>query len=580
AGARRGAIGAGVGSWWSDFWDWLKGAAAKITHFIVSVAEEVYVGLRLIVDGIAYVFKQIVHAIEEVAHAIGALFVALAKAIEKVLEALSVLFHFEEIYWTHTFLRDQLLARVNGSGVTPGFAQAINTSVIPQLDGLFMGWEKSINQDLNTVADRIAGGGSTAASGAPALNGVLGSGATAHSTFTVAPRGSAQPSSHAPQCNWAMQKLQGGFGGGGGGQSPQPQMPAGAALTDGPPGADALAQFFEGFVNRLDTDATLSDQWQKVKSGLQGLGHTSSASAFMHQLLADLLRALALVVDAALVVGNALVDGALSVAASAISSLFDPQHGYLTEPLDIPVLSWLYQTLFDEPLTVLNAITLVCAIPVTVLWRVVEGKYPSQSLPTAASARPDAAQVGELPQLGQQIMGVFGGVARIAGGIVAAFRDYKGLAPANPIVPKLLLGCVVSLLATSFPLVTSAQPSPLTWATWGVAFANLFPPLLSMLVPSDLDPVEKELRAGEISFTISVISLILLTVWIVRAIVDPPPQTVAQGLAVASSMVAILPGLLNPIRLAGETGGLIVAVLDVVFGLVAGGFEIAAQFVS
>ena len=86
--AQCGALGAGVGSWWSDFWDWLKGAAAGITHFIVSVAEEVYVGIRYVVGTIVYVFKQVVHAVEEVAHAIGALFVALAKVIEKVVEAL------------------------------------------------------------------------------------------------------------------------------------------------------------------------------------------------------------------------------------------------------------------------------------------------------------------------------------------------------------------------------------------------------------------------------------------------------------------------------------------------------------
>ena len=45
-----------------------------------------------------YVFKQVVHAIEEVAHAIGAFFVELAKAIEKVLRGpLAVLFDFGEI---------------------------------------------------------------------------------------------------------------------------------------------------------------------------------------------------------------------------------------------------------------------------------------------------------------------------------------------------------------------------------------------------------------------------------------------------------------------------------------------------
>jgi hypothetical protein len=37
------------------------------------------------------------------------------------------------------------------------------------------------------------------------------------------------------------------------------------------------------------------------------------------------------------------------------------------------VLSWLYQLLFGEPLTILNAVLLLVSIPVTILWRVIEG---------------------------------------------------------------------------------------------------------------------------------------------------------------------------------------------------------------
>ena len=49
-----------------DFWNWLKGAVATITHVIVSVAEDIYAGIRFIVDGVAHVFQAIITGIEQI----------------------------------------------------------------------------------------------------------------------------------------------------------------------------------------------------------------------------------------------------------------------------------------------------------------------------------------------------------------------------------------------------------------------------------------------------------------------------------------------------------------------------------
>ena len=76
---------------------------------------------------------------------------------------------------------------------------------------------------------------------------------------------------------------------------------------------------------------------------------------------------------------NAFVDGMLGLIDDLVALLFDAQSGLLTRELDIPVLSWLYRALFGEPLTVLDVLMLVVAIPVTVIWRIVEGQWPSQS---------------------------------------------------------------------------------------------------------------------------------------------------------------------------------------------------------
>ena len=123
-----------LGDFWSDFWDWLKDAAATITHIIISVAEDVYAGIRLIIDNVVYVFNTIVAGIEQVADAIGAFFIELGHLIEEVIEALSVLFQFGHVIDTHNILKGELLKRINGDGSTayPGLASIVSNSALPQ----------------------------------------------------------------------------------------------------------------------------------------------------------------------------------------------------------------------------------------------------------------------------------------------------------------------------------------------------------------------------------------------------------------------------------------------------------------
>ena len=104
------------GDFWTDFWDWLKGAVATVTHVIISVAEDIYAGIRVIVNGVAYVFNAIIAGIEQAVNAIGAFFIELGHLIEELIEALSVLFQFGHIINTHNILKAELLKRINGDG--------------------------------------------------------------------------------------------------------------------------------------------------------------------------------------------------------------------------------------------------------------------------------------------------------------------------------------------------------------------------------------------------------------------------------------------------------------------------------
>ena len=71
---------------------WVQDVINYITDIVVAVAEDIVVGIRMIIDGVAQVFNAIIKAVEDIAAAIGSFFQMLAKWIEDVLAALSVLF--------------------------------------------------------------------------------------------------------------------------------------------------------------------------------------------------------------------------------------------------------------------------------------------------------------------------------------------------------------------------------------------------------------------------------------------------------------------------------------------------------
>jgi hypothetical protein len=140
------------------------------------------------------------------------------------------------------------------------------------------------------------------------------------------------------------------------------------------------------------------------------------------------------------------------------------------QTIDIPVLSWLYQGLTGENLTVVNAMTLVAAIPITVTWRVFEGQWPSQSLAGEVHhTLLNDAQLGLTPVV-VTIMTVLGGVFDLFGGAfsaaVDAVSDREPDTPGAPtgvdeILPNYALGCALFGAIIAFP--TAQKHRRLRW---------------------------------------------------------------------------------------------------------------------
>ncbi|MBV9170103.1 MAG: hypothetical protein JOZ81_08475, partial [Chloroflexi bacterium] len=539
-----------LGSWWGDFWGWVKKTAVTITHVIVSVAEDVYAGIRFIVDGAAHVFKAIINGIDEAVSAIGAFFIELGHLIEEVIEALSVLFHFEEIIKTQTILKNELQRRMDQ------VPTLVNGTVKPRVDAFFARGEQAIAAALNGAADKLAG---SAGGSGPPVTALKGSGSTAHTAFSVTPKSGGSPASTSTQSTWGLQNLQRGVG----------TSPSGLSATGAGSGGDPVSDFFSSFTARLSGDGNLSAQWAKVQSGGQGLGHATSVTDVLEQGLATLLRTLALLLDGALAVGNALLDGLLGLIASLWSELFDAHSGLLNQAIDIPVLSWLFHELTGEPLTFINALLFVVAIPVTVVWRIAEGQWPSQSVRSVSDAA--SGDLGAADPFLARLLGFAGAFTTIVVGFISAAGDAMGEADVPLFLGRAALAGSIIASMCGLPNATSDTPSDLAWDAWGIGLGvGLLNILGSMSFSSGIAGVLTYMGP----FMLMVLNIALAAV-VVSQIENEWPSDPVSAAGLVIGVFATLPGFVNFIKLSNELGALIVAGLDVAMGFASGGIQFA-----
>lgn len=546
-----------LGSWWSSFWNWIKGAAATITHIIISVGKEIYAGLRFIWKGVSYFFKHPLQSLEDVVSAVATFFQKIGKLIKNVVEALSIVFNLGEIYKTHVLVRAELLRRVNGDPADPthypGLVNAIKNSVQPSVDSYFDSIAGDVSGFFNSLADKVAG---------TKTSDLQGSGSTAHTALTVTSKTTGKQSPHSTQCMWANQKLKSNY---------RSATVTTSSLQDasGDPIADAVTTFFTDFVASITNNGPLEAQWEKVKQGFKNLANVHSAGEFVSQGLAELLRTIALVLDGVIAVGKALVDGLMGMLAKVVDALFNPNTGLLTRTLNIPVLSWLYQKVFGEPLTILNVVTLVAAIPVTLLYKVATGQWPSQ----AASVGRQAVDANEGIV---KIVGLFGGLITIASGIINAISDAEGTdSPPQP-VPALATAAGTLGFAIGFPLFTNNKPGPADWAAWGTSGGIAAVSILSLPDGKkfpNLSNFATIYSAGQTA-ALGAAQLTLFIYSFVKANKFDVKDDFEFGLNLAGA----LDNLINPLKLLGSvTDGaapLIVALVDSMVGLVVGGLNI------
>jgi hypothetical protein len=547
-----------LGGVWSSFWHWLKGAAATITHIIVSVGKEIYAGIRFIYNNVVYFFKHPLQTLEDIVSAIGAFFQKLAKLIKNVVEALSILFHLDEIVKTHTILRDELLKRINGDPANPagypGYVSLIKGTVIPHVDAFFEQGEDAIKTVLESFRKQLDPD--------QKISNLHGADSTPATVFAVGPRDNSAPaSSHSVQCTWAMHKMTNG--------QQQASVGTRAAAAGGPAVPQALLDFLNAFAGRISGDGDLHATLQDAKTDMAGLISAKSVGEFVDRGLSVLLDAVELLLEGVLAVANAFIDGLLAVFADLLTFLFDPSSGLLTRTINIPVLSWLYKKLFGEDLTILNLIMLVAAIPVTIVYRVLTGHYPSKDLQQSPGLVGEAINRPAL----RNTFGILGAVCTIVVGHVNAVADLLGQDEGSDFSDDLedITGAIAICAAligqgTTEPQVSALDPGATDWAIWGLAFAPIGLATMSyeLRAHSNYETPANELLDKAQSVVLALCSIAIWAVATIAIAKKKNPDTV-DLLAYAAALLVNAPGIVNPLKYF-EIIGLIVPILDIFGG--------------
>jgi hypothetical protein len=334
-------------------------------------------------------------------------------------------------------------------------------------------------------------------------------------------------------------------------------------------GDDPLADFFADFWMSITTGQN-ADDFNKAKTDFNNLFTATSARAFFNALLKTLIDAVETLVQAGLTVAGDLLVGVCGFVDEAIDFIVKQ---VLNFQIEIPVISWLYRLLFNEDLTLLNAAMLVTAIPVTVVFRLIEGQYPSQVLPInpfTPGTRRAAAVSNSAQALGgtaasipvQKGFLITNGVLSSIYGIASAIGDNPKVEKLSPWVGQFSagLGSVMACFGAPWISTDSDQIGPLDWEPWGfgTAFALFY--IVTVKTDAEGKPIGDQ---ESLPFVVSCLSAILL-LWYILQFVEEGKRDPTTNLGFASALLTTAPGLINAVKLAPDYGPPIVAAADVV----------------
>jgi len=308
----------GIDALWVDIGDlfsWLASGVEAVIQIIEDAASKTW---NFIARIAGKVYAAVLDAAEKVVEAAVWVFNAIKTAITDLIQFLEFLFEFKDILVTH---------RVMKNVFTQWVKQSVNSlsGLKTEVSAVFL----ALQNDINRWAD-IPGFDQTPA-GTSALNPPLNGQNSAPAQLGI----------HHYQGNMSS-----------------------ASSTFSPPSVDQA--IFQDLLNLLDSEeATLVGAYNAIQTDIIGQFDTLSVTQIIQKFTAiivdTLLQTTENILLAAIDVFVQLAEGFLSL---------------LNEPLDIPVISWLYKELTGDELSFLDLFCFIAAIPATLVCKITLGATP------------------------------------------------------------------------------------------------------------------------------------------------------------------------------------------------------------
>lgn len=363
------AAAPGLGSW-DSFWSDLAKFGEDIWHGIrkgILVIEEIAVdtvagaiNLTLsIAGGIESTIRFLIKTIDDVVHAIGSAFRWLGAKIEDAIDWLKEFFSWSDILNTKTVMEyylnqvyTNLIQTVDPS--SPDNIQQLMNAQFQKLIAAIVGNDGPdvFSQAKGTFGNSTFNGTANQVTVDPKIG-----------SNPLQPTGASQSyGAHQVKCNYARTRTQ-TYVHRGGKLSPH----AGATAVDLTSGS------FQNLLNLMTSSLGLDNQQSpfnqakaNFEQNLQSLRHPKN---LFDTAISDFLT---LVKDLAIIVVEiigAIAVAVLDMAGDCLTAL----QGILNYRLHIPVISWIYQQISGHPLTLMDVLCLVMAIPATLLYKLIWG---------------------------------------------------------------------------------------------------------------------------------------------------------------------------------------------------------------
>jgi hypothetical protein len=515
-----------LGGFLSDIrsaWKKIKSEALKVEQAVVSIAKDVYVGITYIENNVTKSIKALATDIKDAMATIGAIFVQLEKLAKNAIEALSILLHFDEFIKTQQFIKGYyttMIGRLKGD-LDSGFAKALDylgpCSTNPNDDRLC----NHVTDEFAKMIAKLQGNAPT--TGVGSSSGSWGSytaGTSPHSTMSVAPVGSSAPKkSVAVQGMWAAHK------------SRQNAAATTTPTTLGDAEGDIVSAL-EGLFSS-DLFGNLDGITGQFTAGIS----VKSPQAFFDGLFADILGLIEVAILAGIDIGYGVVNAVAGVT-DQIAQLF-AGGGEFYIPIITPLWNKLVAKLGLPQLHIMDLITLIAAIPTTLIYRVLSGRWLSQDASTL-----DLAAVGvKAPQWLTNAEGIITAMITLFNGIVNAISDAfsalidPSLASLFPTPPWVTIAGYANIaLMMIGPVYTAVQQNadPLYLMVIGL---NVLSALMSLF----WGKVKNGAGLGQfISWLLSLFTLIVQ--WIADGTEAQPWETIA------SDIISNIPGCLAPLK--------------------------------